>query len=554
MRDQARARPVRLQPLVDLPETSPPQSAAVSFPWRAPVALIAFLLLAAAAPPRDTIVMGKAIDDIVSLDPAEVYEASGGEVVGNLYDRLVEVDAKAPGLIRPGLARSWQVSADGRTYTFSLRPDARFADGAPVTASDAAFSLARALRLDKAPALVLEQLGLTRENVAAQVQAPDADHLVIVTPRALAPGLVLACLTAPVASVVERSVVLAHEEEGDLGNYWLAAHSAGSGPYRLAVWRPSEHYTLDANPGYWGGAPRNRRIIVRDIREATTQRLMLQRGDIDYARDLGADQLKALSADPRLRFDKGVDTLITYLALNQRNPYLRRPEVIEAIKYLVDYDGMARNLFGPTRIVHQSFEPEGFLGAIGDRPFDYDPARARTLLARAGLAHGFAATIDVRNTGPSMDMAVALQASFAQAGIRLEIVPGDSKQVLTKYRARRHDIFLGEWGPDYPDPNSNAEAFIVNPDNAEDSPQKSPAWRNFWSDPALAARVATAKEERNEAARAQLYRALQRDDQRVAPFVFMYEDVEVAAHPADVGGFVLGLGPAGNRYAGIHRQ
>jgi peptide/nickel transport system substrate-binding protein len=526
----------------------------VSLSLRAPAALIAFLLLAAASPPRDTIVMGKAIDDIVSLDPAEVYEASGGEVVGNLYDRLVEVDPHAPGLVRPGLARSWQVSADGLTYTFALRQDARFPDGAPVTASDAAFSLERALSLDKAPALVLQQLGLTRENVSERVQALDADHLAIVTPHALAPGLVLACLTAPVASVVERRLVLAHDEEGDLGNFWLAAHSAGSGPYRLTVWRPSEHYTLDANPGYWGGAPRNRRIIVRDIREAATQRLMLLRGDIDYARDLGADQLKALSGDPRLRFDTGVDSMITYLALNQRNPYLRRPRVIEAIKYLVDYDGMARSLFGPTRIVHQAFEPQGFLGAIDDRPFAYDPARARALLAEAGLGQGFAASIDVRNTGPSMDMAVALQASFAAAGIRLEIIPGDGKQVLTKYRARRHDIFLGEWGPDYPDPHSNAEAFIVNPDNADDSPRKTPAWRNSWSDPALAARVAAAMTERDETRRAALYRALQRDHQRVAPFVFIYQDVEVAAHAAEVSGFVLGLSPAGNRYAGIRRQ
>ena len=110
-----------------------------------------------------------------------------------------------------------------------------------------------------------------------------------------------------------------------------------------------EYYALDANPEYWGGAPANRRIIVRHIKEAATQRLMLLRGDIDYARDLDADQLKALAGDRHFRFDTGVQTVITYLALNQRNPYLRRPEVIEAIKYLVDYDGMARAILGPTR-------------------------------------------------------------------------------------------------------------------------------------------------------------------------------------------------------------
>ncbi len=523
-------------------------------PWTAPAALVAGLLLAAAAPPRDTIVMGKAIDDIVSLDPAEAYEASGGEVIGNLYDRLVEVDAAAPGRVRPGLAQAWQMSADGLDFTFTLRPDARFPDGTPVTAQDAAFSITRALTLDKAPALVLRQLGLSRANVAERVRALDARHLVIATPRPLAPGLVLACLTAPVASVVERRLVLAHEEEGDLGNFWLGAHSAGSGPYRLTVWRPAEHYALDANPDYWGGAPANRRIIVRNVKEAATQLLMLLRGDIDYARDLGADQLAALAGDGRFRIDKGVETLITYLALNQRNPYLRRPEVIEAIKHLVDYDGMARAIVGPTRIVHQSFEPQGFLGALDDRPFHYDLARAKDLLARAGLGSGFAVAIDARNGWPEMDLAEALQASFAAAGIRLDIIPGDGKQVLTKYRARRHDIFLGEWGPDFPDPDSNAEAFIVNPDNSDASPVKTPAWRNSWSDPDLADRVAAAKTERDEARRATLYRAIEREHQQVAPFVFLYETVEVAAHRADVDGFTIGLGPAGNRYAGIRRR
>src|SRR5689334_17070490 len=102
--------------------------------------------------------MGKAIDDIVSLDPAEVYEASGGEVVGNLYDRLIEIDPRSPGQLRPGIALSWEVGADRRSYTFALRPDAHFADGTAATAADAAFSLARVVKLGKAPSVVLQQL------------------------------------------------------------------------------------------------------------------------------------------------------------------------------------------------------------------------------------------------------------------------------------------------------------------------------------------------------------------------------------------------------------
>jgi peptide/nickel transport system substrate-binding protein len=509
---------------------------------------------AAAAPPQDTIVMGKAIDDVVSLDPAEVYEASGGEVVGNLYDRLIDIDPQVPGRLRPGLALSWEVGADGRTYTLTLRPDAHFADGAPVTAADAAFSLVRALELGKAPALVLQQLGLAKDEAVDRVRAVDEHRLVIVTPHVVAPSLVFACLTAGVTSVVDRRAALAHAVEGDLGNLWLATHAAGSGPYSLRIWRPSERYTLDANDAYWGGAPANRRVIVRHIKEAATQRLMLVRGDIDYARDLDKDQLDALAATAGIRTDRGVQNFITYLALNQANPYLRRAEVIEAVKYLVDYDGMAHALLGGGRIVHQGFEPQGFLGAGDERPFAYDPARAKTLLAQAGLADGFDVTIDVRNSWPALDMATALQASFAAAGVRLVLVPGDGKQVLTKYRARHHDIFLGEWGPDYPDPHSNAEAFIVNDDNSDGALRKTPAWRNAWTQPEMSADVAAARAEPDPARRAELYGALQRRHQQAAPFVFLYQHVEIAAHSAGVDGFVIGSSAARNRYAGIARH
>src|SRR5216683_7679512 len=105
---------------------------------------------ARAATPPDTVVMGKGIDDIVSLDPAEVYEVSGAEVVGNVYDRLIEGDPRDPAQIRAGLATAWSVDSSGRVFTFKLRRDTRFATGAPVTAGDAAFSLQRAVALDKA--------------------------------------------------------------------------------------------------------------------------------------------------------------------------------------------------------------------------------------------------------------------------------------------------------------------------------------------------------------------------------------------------------------------
>ena len=107
--------------------------------------------------PADTIVLADAIDDIVSLDPHEACEFSGLDVVNNTYDGLVELDPTRPGELVPGLAESWSVAADGLTYTFKMKAGVTFASGNPVTADDAAYSLQRAVKLNRTPAFILNQ-------------------------------------------------------------------------------------------------------------------------------------------------------------------------------------------------------------------------------------------------------------------------------------------------------------------------------------------------------------------------------------------------------------
>jgi len=510
--------------------------------------------IAVAEIPADVVVMAKQIDDIVSLDPAEAYEFSDEEAIANLYDHLLDYDPVHPEVIRGALAQSWSVAGDGLSYRVVLRPDARFASGRKVTAEDAAFSLRRIILLDMTPAFVLRQFGFTAENVAQRIRAENAATLVIDTTVKVAPSLLYYVLTSSIASVVDEAEAMAHAQDGDLGHRWLAFHSAGSGPYRLKTWRPGERYVLDAVPESWGGGAHNRQVIVLDVPEPATQRLLLMRGDADYARDLDKDQMAALSRDPAIVFDRALQAMQTYFALNQRNPFLRRPQVIEALKYLVDYDGIAKGLLGGTRVVHQSFVPDGILGADDGTPFHLDLARAKALLAEAGLGAGFDVTLDVTAGAPWLDIAQALQASFGQAGVRLSILPGDEKETLTKYRARRHDIYLGEWGSDYPDPHSNAQAFVTDDDMSDAAPLHTLAWRNSWQDANLARRVEEAEREGDIARRAILYRDIQRDHQHVAPFVLMFQDVAIAAHRRTIDGLVLGPSPDHTLYAGIEKR
>ena len=176
---------------------------------------------------------------------------------------------------------------------------------------------------------------------------------------------------------------------------------------------------------------------------------------------------------------------IYYLGLNQKNENLAKPEVRQAMKYLVDYQTIADTIMKGKVTVHQAFLPKGFLGALDDTPFSLDVDKAKELLAEAGLPDGFSVTMDTRNTPDITAMAQAIQQTMAEAGIKMELIPGDGQQTLTKYRARKHDIYIGRWGPDYQDPHTNADTFARNPDNCDDAASKPLAWRNAWDIPEM---------------------------------------------------------------------
>ena len=163
-----------------------------------------------AATPADTLVIAKNIDDIISLDPAEVFEFSGGEMINQLYDRVMAYEAEDTTKLVGGVAESYSVSDDGRTITLKIRPGLAFHSGNPVRAEDVAFSLQRVIKLNLTPAFILSQLGWTADNVAGMVKAVDDQTVELTIGEDFAPSFVLNCLSAGVGSVVDKKLVLAN--------------------------------------------------------------------------------------------------------------------------------------------------------------------------------------------------------------------------------------------------------------------------------------------------------------------------------------------------------
>ena len=418
-------------------------------------------------------------------------------MVTNVYDRIMRFEADDVTKLVGGAAESWTISDDGKTFTFKFRKGMKFHSGAPVTAGDAAFSLQRVIKLDKTPAFLISQLGWTKDNVDTMVTAPDDSTLVVKVDANFSPSLVLSLLSSVVGSIVEKKVAMAHDSGGDLGNAWLKTNDAGSGAFVLKGWKANESVTLEAFPDYRGGAPNIKRIVMRHVPEPATQLLQLQKGDVDIAENLTPDQIAGLAGNKDVAVTTSPQATQVYVGLNDKMKELANPDVRRALRYLVDYDGMANSFLKGQYAVHQTFWPSGFWAALDKNDYKLDPAKAKDLLAKAGYPNGFEVTLDAPNSSPYTNIAQSMQSTMAEGGVKVTIVPEEQKTLLTKYRARQHQMLLVYWGPDYMDPHTNASAFAYNPNNSDDAKSKPVAWRNAWDIPEVSKLTDAAVQERD---------------------------------------------------------
>lgn len=490
--------------------------------------------------PANMLVIANRIDDITTLDPAQSFEFAGSDVLRNIYGRLVNFDPMdLDAGYQADLAESWAVSEDGRTITFTMREGVMFHSGNPVRAEDVAFSFKRVVALNKTPSFILTQFGFTPENMDETITV-DGNTVSITTDKRYATSFVLNCLTATIAAIVDETTVMANEVDGDFGNQWLKTNSAGSGAYTLASWKPKESVTLNANPDFYLGEPAMKRVIVRHVQESATQRLMLERGDIDVARNLNPSDVEGVREADGVEVMEEMRGRLMYISMNQKHPELSKPEVRQALKFLIDYEGMQNSFLKGAYVTHQNFLPRTYLGAVDENPFSMDVEKAKALLAEAGV-DGMELTVGVREAQERLEIGQSLQNTFAMAGITLNLEVGTGKQVLSKYRARELDIYLGAWGPDYPDPHTNAGTFAYNPDNSDEAQATGLlAWRNAWDTAGLTEKSAAAVIEGDRSKREAMYHEIQATFRDTSPFAVMFQKIEPAGIAENVEGLNLG--------------
>ncbi len=492
--------------------------------------------------PPNMLVIANRIDDIKTFDPAESFEFAGADVSRNVYQKLVNFDPlDLDAGFQPQLAESWTISEDGMTITFTMADGQVFESGNPVTAKDAEFSLRRAVTLNKTPSFILTQFGFTPENVEQTIVAPDDKTLALTFDKPYALSFVLNCLTATIGGIVDMQTAMANEVDGDMGNEWLRTNTAGSGPYKVVDWKPSESVLMDLNPNYGGEAPAMERVIVQHIQESATQRLQLERGDIDVARNLSPEDVAGLGDVEGVKIIDELRGRLMYWSANQKSELLSDPKVIEALKLATDYAGMSDSFLKGQYTVHQAFLPRTFLGALEATPFSFDLDAAKAALAESDHPDCGPIKISVRDAQERLDISQSLQNTWGQLGCEVELIVGTGAQTLDRYRAREHDIYMGAWGPDYPDPNTNAATFAQNPDNADEAGNTGYlAWRNAWDIPEMSEKTLAAVVENDTATRAQMYKDIQAEHQQVSPFGVMFQQIEQNGMRSNVENFVAG--------------
>ncbi|QBF34298.1 ABC transporter substrate-binding protein [Thalassococcus sp. S3] len=502
---------------------------------------VSSVTMTVAETPPNMLVIANRIDDITTLDPAESFEFAGSDVSRNVYQKLINFDPmNLDAGYQPEIAESWTVSDDGRTITFTIREGLTFHSGNPVTAEDVEFSLRRAVILNKTPAFILTQFGFTEENVEETIVA-EGNTVRITTDKPYATSFVLNCLTSTIGGIVDMETVMANEVDGDMGNAWLRTNSAGSGAYSLVSWRPNESVTLQANPNFYLGAPAMERVIVRHVQESASQRLLLERGDIDMARNLNPEDIAGAREAEGIKIHDELRGRLMYLAFNQKHPELSKPEVRQAMKYLVDYQGMQDSFLSGQYTIHQNFLPRTFLGAVDENPFSLNIEKAKELLAAAGVPEGLTIEAGVREAQERIEIAQTFQNALSQVGIQLDITVGTAKQILGRYRARELDVYIGAWGPDYPDPHTNAGTFAYNPDNSDEANATGLlAWRNSWDTGGLTEMTDAAVVENDTDARVKMYADIQSQFRDTSPFVVMFQKIEQAAMQENIQNVNLG--------------
>ncbi|HWI31417.1 MAG TPA: ABC transporter substrate-binding protein [Microbacterium sp.] len=428
-----------------------------------------------------------ASSDPANLDPAFAQDGETFRVSRQIFEGLVGTE---PGTADPAplLAESWDSSEDGMSHTFTLKEGVTFHDGTPFNAEAVCYNFDRWYNwtgLAASEALSYYYGKLFRGYVETPDVAvyksctPDGDNSVTIELNQPFAGFIPA-LSLPAFAMQSPTALAEYDADGVGGTEEAPAlseygkgHPTGTGPYKFDAWEPGQQVTLSAYDEYWGDAGQIDEIIFRTIDDPTARRQALESGAIDGYDLVGPADTAALEEDGFTMVSRPPFTIL-YLAFNQAVPALQDPLVREALSYAVDKDALITQVLPEGTEKATQFMPDVVNGWNPEvTTYEYDPEKARDLLAQAGYDEANPLTLDfnypVDVSRPYMpdpeQIFTVLSTQLAEVGVITNpITDAWSPDYLDKITGTpNHGIHLLGWTGDYNDTDNFLGVFFGAP-------------------------------------------------------------------------------------------
>lgn len=457
-------------------------------------------------PPADITIVNYAEPD--SLDPAVIVSQPDMRIVRGMFEGLARLEPKT-GLAIPGLAKSWDISPDGKIYTFHLRTNLVWSTGEPITADDVVYSWIRALdpKTGSDYANAFFYLKNAEEFNAGTIHDPSLvgvhalDNLTLrVELNSPTPFFIDIC-TFPVAFVVPRQTI---EKYGDR---WIMARPLpSSGPYELDFWRLSDRVRLIKNPRYWNAANTQSRIIdLLPISSPNTALNLYESGAVDIVWDKDSvpqELLDILLKRPDFHTFHFLGTY--FIRINVTQKPFDDPRVRRALALAVDKQMIVNKIMRGGEEPASHFVPDGTADYSSPPGLGYDPELAKKLLAQAGYPGGqgfprFEYTFDASSSGASQlheNIAVELQRMWRDTlGIQMDLREVETKVFWSAQSHLDYQLSRASWVGDYDDANTFLEMFTSNDGNN----------RTGWKNPEYDALITDANEQTDPQARERIF-------------------------------------------------
>lgn len=395
--------------------------------------------------------------DAVKLDPAAVTDGESMIVAAQILETLVKYN-KETTEIEPLLAKKWEISPDGKTYTFDLEQGVKFQDGTDFNADAVVKNFDRWANgnVDKFPYYQSQFGGYKGEPAAVikEVKALDTYKVQFTLFRPQAPFLKNLAMT-----MFSISSPTAIDKWGDK----YIEHPVGTGPFTFESWKRDDAITVVKNENYWQkGLPKVDKVIIKVIKDNSARLNALIKGEADLIDGVNPSDAEKVSSDKNLQLFKRPSMNIGYLGFNVKMKPFDNPKVRIALSHAVNKEAIIQNFFGGTAIPAKNPIPPSVSGYNDDiQDYDFNLDEAKKLLAEAGYKDGFSVDLwtmpVVRPYMPNgQKVAEAIQADFAKIGVKAKIVTMDWGTYLEKLAKGEAPMYIVGWTGD----NGDADNFM----------------------------------------------------------------------------------------------